>query len=462
MLLFLAGYCLLLLLIGGWASRHVRSADDFFVAGRTLPSSLLFATFLAANLGAGSTVGAGEFGYVAGLPAWWWVGSAGIGSLVLAFALGPRMYRVARSLGIYTVGDYLEHRYGRATRRIAAAILLGGAPAILAGQVIAAGLVLRVIAGVPEVWGTAIGGALATAYFMMGGLRSAAWVNALQVAVKVVGFGVAVGWMIRSGGGWQAVVEAAPGDEALRLGGAGLSETTRLVLMLAPAFVVSPGLLQKLYGAKDERTVRVGVGLQGAALLAYSFLPVLLGMAARVHFPQLAEPGLALVKLFGEVAPAWLGALMLAAIFSAEVSSADAVLFMITTSAVRDVIEPLSRGSSSDRSLLRWARTTALAAGGLGIVLAWWFRSILSALGFFYSLLTITLFLPLTVGLFCEGPGQRTALTAIAGSLAAAGLSLLLPNALGGWFEPVPAGIAASAAVFAITGIATRRGRQPV
>ena len=101
--------------------------------------------------------------------------------------------------------------------------------------------------------------------------------------------------------------------------------------MLAPAFIVSPGLVQKLFGARDERAVRSGVGWQGATLLGYAFLPVLLGMVARIRFPDLDDPGLALVRLFGEAAPTWLGALMLAAIFSAEVSSADAVLFMITT-----------------------------------------------------------------------------------------------------------------------------------
>lgn len=463
MLLFLGGYCLLLLLVGSWASRSVRSAEDFFVAGRNLPPSLLFATFLAANLGAGSTVGAAEFGYTAGLPAWWWVGSAGIGSLALAFALGPRLHRAAHRRGLLTVGDYLEDRYGRATRAVAAAILLLGAPAILAGQIIAAGLVLQVVAGVPQAWGMAAGGAVATLYFTMGGLRSAAWVNSLQVAVKAIGFAVAVPWMVGAAGGWQAIAGAAPSEEALRLGGAGVSETTRLVLMLAPAFVVSPGLLQKLYGARDERAVRLGVGLQGAALLAYSFLPVVLGMAARLHFPQLDEPGLALVKLFGEAAPAWLGALMLAAIFSAEVSSADAVLFMITTSAVRDVLEPLSGGRLTGAALLRASRVTALAAGFLGIVLARLFRSILSALGFFYSLLTITLFVPLVAGLYSRRPGQGTALAAIACSLAAAGLALLaFPDGSGGWLQPVPTGIATSAAVFAAARIANRRDASPV
>ncbi len=449
MLSILVAYCLALLLVGAFASRSVRRAEDFFVAGRSLPSTLIFSTFLAANLGAGSTVGAAEFGYTSGLPAWWWVGSAGIGSVALAFLVGPRLHRVAKARGLYTVGDYLELRYGRATRLAVAAILLVGAPAILAGQIIAAGLVLQAAVGLPKSLGTAIAGTLATVYFAMGGLRSASWVNSLQVAVKAVGFLVAVPWMIRASGGWTEVAAAAADDSALSLGGAGFGDTAQLVLLLAPAFVVSPGLVQKLFGARDEHAVRVGVGLQAAALLAYAVLPVLLGMAARVHFPELADPGSALVRLFTEVAPLWLGALMLAAILSAEVSSADAVLFMIATSLSRDVLEPLFRGKLSDRERLALARRSALGAGALSILLANWFQSILSALSFFYSLLTLTLFVPLVAGLFWRRPGQSVALAAIACSLGAAGIALLAGGGAEGWLPPVPVGILAGAIVYA-------------
>lgn len=449
MLPVLVAYCLALLLVGAFASRSVRRAEDFFVAGRSLPSTLIFSTFLAANLGAGSTVGAAEFGYTSGLPAWWWVGSAGIGSVALAFVVGPRLHRVAKARGLYTVGDYLELRYGRATRLAVAAILLVGAPAILAGQIIAAGLVLQAAVGLPKSLGTAIAGTLATVYFAMGGLRSASWVNSLQVAVKAAGFLVAVPWMISASGGWPEVAAAAADDSALSLGGAGFGDTAQLVLLLAPAFVVSPGLVQKLFGARDEHAVRVGVGLQAAALLAYAVLPVLLGMAARVHFPELADPGSALVRLFTEIAPLWLGALMLAAILSAEVSSADAVLFMIATSLSRDVLEPLFRGKLTDRERLALARRSALGAGALSILLANWFQSILSALSFFYSLLTLTLFVPLVAGLFWRRPGQSAALVAIASSLGAAGLALLAGGGAEGWLPAVPTGILAGMIVYA-------------
>src|SRR5712691_2539828 len=127
-------YSLVLMALGVWIGRRVRGAGDFFVAGRRLGPGLVFATMLAANIGAGSTVGATALGYTYGVSAAWWVGSAAIGSIVLAFWIGPAMRRQAEAHQLRTVGDYLEHRYSPAVRSLAAGILWIGSLFILAGQ----------------------------------------------------------------------------------------------------------------------------------------------------------------------------------------------------------------------------------------------------------------------------------------------------------------------------------------
>src|SRR5262245_63801712 len=96
-LFILIGYAVLMIVLGAILSRRVRTSSDFFVAGRGLNAGLLFSTLLAANIGAGSTVGATGLGYRDGLSAWWWVGSAGVGSLILAFTGGPEIWRCARA-----------------------------------------------------------------------------------------------------------------------------------------------------------------------------------------------------------------------------------------------------------------------------------------------------------------------------------------------------------------------------
>ena len=140
-------YAGVLLAIGLWSGRRVGATSDFFVAGRRLGPGLIFATLLAINIGAGSTVGAAGLGYRDGLSASWWVGSAGIGSIVLAFWIGPRFRQLAAAHNLRTVGDFLEHRYGRETRAAIAILLWVGTLFILAAQLMAMGFVLGAVSG---------------------------------------------------------------------------------------------------------------------------------------------------------------------------------------------------------------------------------------------------------------------------------------------------------------------------
>ena len=178
--------------LGVWVARRLQGARDFFVAGRSLGPGLLFATFLAANIGGGSTIGATGLGYRDGLAAWWWVGSAAIGSVILAAWVGPRMWRVASEHDLRTVGDFLEWRYDQRVRATIALLLWIGTIAILAGQLIGIAWVLNVVIGLPKIAGCIIGAGVVTAYFGAGGLKSSAVVNVVQLTVKVLGFVIAL------------------------------------------------------------------------------------------------------------------------------------------------------------------------------------------------------------------------------------------------------------------------------
>src|SRR5712691_10505878 len=156
--IILSAYSFALMALGLWIGRRVRNASDFFVAGRRLGPGLIFSTMLAANIGAGSTVGATSRGYLGGIAAWWWVGSAAIGSVVLALWIGPAMRQLAAARGLRTVGDYLEYRYSRSVRAIIAGLLWIGSLFILSSQLTAIGWILNVVAAVPRPIGCIIGG----------------------------------------------------------------------------------------------------------------------------------------------------------------------------------------------------------------------------------------------------------------------------------------------------------------
>src|SRR5580765_2679403 len=204
-LTFLLVYSALLIGIGQLVGRRVRGTSDFFVAGRSLGPGLIFSTMLAANIGAGSTVNATALGYTAGVAAWWWVGSAALGSAILAFWIGPAIRRVAAARDLRTVGDFLEYRYGTTVRGLIAALLWAGSLFILAGQLFGMGVILAVSAGIPPWQGVVIGGVVITTYFTAGGLLTSAWVNMVQLIVKLGGFAIALPLVLDRVGGFKAL-----------------------------------------------------------------------------------------------------------------------------------------------------------------------------------------------------------------------------------------------------------------
>lgn len=452
-------YVVLITVVGLAIGRRVSGTRDFFVAGRALGPGLLFATLLAANIGAGSTVNAAGLGYQNGIAAWWWVGSAGIGTLVLAFWLGPRMWRVAREHSLRTVGDYLELRYGPSVRASMAALLWIGTLAILAGQLIAMAWILEVVAGAPKWLGAVAGGLVMTVYFMAGGLLSSAWVNLVQLVVLMGGFLIAVPLALDGAGGLSTVMEnarATPGH--LDFMSSGDSGWPYLIL-LAPAFIVSPGILQKTFGARDVRTVRLGLAACGVALMLFAVLPPLLGMIAHAVAPGLDNPETALPEILTRGVPAWAGLLGLAAVLSAEISSADAILFMLSTSLSKDLYKRFARPDATDAQVLRVARIAAAAGGGAGVVLAVIIPTVVDALTIFYSLLGVSLFVPIVAGLHSRRPGPAEALAAAAAGM----LALLVARQWGsgpGWMVPSAWGLVSAAAAYTVFFAARRMARR--
>jgi len=458
-LALLVGYSVALVALGLWIARRVRSSADFFVAGRALTAPLLFSTVLAANIGAGTTIGAAGVGYRDGISAWWWNGAAAIGSLGLAFVVGPRIWRIASTHNLYTAGDFLEWRYGRPVRGAIASLIWLGTLSILAGQLIGGAAILTVVAHVPREAGVIVSALVMTTYFVAGGLLSSAWVNAVQLVVITIGFVVAVPIVVGRAGGLSTITSATvPAGFGDFFYSSGSRSGWTFLMLLGPAFVISPGLLQKAYGAVNERTLRVGIGGQAVAQALFAFLPPLLGMAARATNPHITDMNVVLPTVLLEQLPLTIGALALAAVYSAEVSTCDAILFMLATSLSQDLYKRFWRPDATDRQLLRVARIAAVAGAAGGIVLALRLQTVVDALGIFYTLLGASLFVPVLGGLFVRAAGMLEAIAAIVAGVSAALASRFIAHPPLWWLDASVTGLAASAAAFLI--VLAVRGRS--
>ena len=457
-LVLVLGYSAAIVAAGLYTSRLVRNSSDFFVAGRGLGVGLVFASMIAANIGAGATIGAAGLAYRDGISAWWWSGSAGIGSLVLAFWVGPRLWRLASEHGFYTTGDFLEFRYGASVRAVIAILIGLISLVILAAQLIAGAAIVSAITGLPRWIGAVLGGVVMTSYFAAGGLLGTAWVNVLQLAVMLAGFSIALPFAMGHAGGLGALFGPGMPEWFGDIGySAGPRSGWTLLFLTAPAFVISPGLIQKAYGAASETALRRGIALNAGALMLFAFLPVLLGMSARTLIPGIQDLNAVLPTLLVQEVPSWLGAIALAALFSTAVDTCDGILFMLSTSLSKDIYKRHLNPEASDRQLLRAARIIALGGGVAGVLLSIYLSTVIGALSLFYSVLGVSLFVPIIGGLAVRRAGAPEALAAIAAGLATLVIVGLGPfRALYPWLDPTLSGILASAAAFGMVRLVRR------
>jgi solute:Na+ symporter, SSS family len=176
-----------------------------------------------------------------------------------------------------------------------------------------------------------------------------------------------------------------------------------------------------------------------------------------VYEPSLANHELALPVVLTRGLPPAIGALGLAAVFSAEVSSADAILFMLATSLSEDLYRRFFRPGAGDREILRVARGAAVVGGTLGVLLAILLPTVIG------SLLGVSLFVPVIAGLHVRRAGVAEALAAIGGGVSVALALRLAGVTAAGFWNAYTIGLLASAVAFTVVLVVRgqRRRSQP-
>jgi SSS family solute:Na+ symporter len=191
-------------------------------------------------------------------------------------------------------------------------------------------------------------------------------------------------------------------------------------------------------------------------LLLFAFVPVLLGLVARVAVPGIESPNQVLPRVLTQVLPPWLGAVALAAAFSTTIDTSDAVLFMIASSASKDLYKRFLNRTASDEHLLRVGRRITVVGGAVGVGLAIVLDTVIGAVSVFYALLVVTLLVPVLGGLYLRGATSRDAVAAILAGVATLFGVRLFASALP-WLDPTLAGVCAAATVFLGFTLAGRR-----
>lgn len=186
-------YLLLLIGMGHWIARRrnqnqVQTAEDYFLAGKSLPWWTIGASLIAANISAEQFIGTSGSGFAGGIA----VASYEFMSALTLVIVAKYFLPVFVKQGIYTIPEFVEKRFSRQLKTILAVFWIALYVFVnLTSVLYLGGKAVDTIVGVGDgslIFPSIIVLALvAVVYSLYGGLSSVAWTDVLQVGLLVVG-----------------------------------------------------------------------------------------------------------------------------------------------------------------------------------------------------------------------------------------------------------------------------------
>jgi len=297
---------------------------DFFMAGRRAGPVFVGASLVATSLGASATLGIVGTAYALGWPAFWWLGSGGLGLILLgAFWIPAMRARPATR----TLPQWAGTAYGVPARVLAAILIDVMWTGVIAAQWVAAGAILEGLLGWPVQVGILVAGTGVATYTAWGGQRAVLRTDLVQVAAVLVALGLPLFFLNRlpatgAAGGWPGAAEFFTNAQF------SLLDWFALVVVVGSMYVVGPDLCSRVLLARSNAAARRGAVAAGLLLLPCSVAVVAIGLALRRAGVALAAPREALPWLICEsgVMPAWAGLLVSVGLLAAMLSSADTCL----------------------------------------------------------------------------------------------------------------------------------------
>ena len=391
-------YFVLMILIGIFTRKRAQNADGFFVAGRSGSLFLITGSLVATIIGGSATVGMAGLGFKQGLTGAWWVLVGSIGLIVLGLFWAKKI----RSTGLYTLPELLEKQYNSHVALATSALVVIAWIAVIAGQTLAAGTILSVLGyGDPVLWMVLFTCAFVT-YTAVGGQHADIRTDVVQAIVIYIGIFSGLLVILPHVGGLSGLKGALPPDSfafpiSAKFGGMDL---VSYLLLIGLAYVVGPDMYSRILSARDPRTARNSTLWSAAILIPITFAVTLIGMAAVVLFPQITAEQ-AFPTIVNELLPPFAGGLVLAALVSATMSSADSCLLSASTILTVDVIKHF-RPSLSEHQVVFIARWGIVILGILSLLMALALKGIINALMLAYTIYTAGVIVPVLAGFYRE------------------------------------------------------------
>jgi solute:Na+ symporter, SSS family len=442
-------YFVLILGAGYWGLRRARTAEDFLVAGRRLGPFMYTGALVAVILGGASTIGGVGLGYDYGISGMWLVVMIGLGVTALGALLSTRLSR----LGLFTVSEMLQRRYGGATRLVSALIIAAYALMIAVTSTIAIGTVLDVVVGLDPQAAILLSGGVVVVYTVAGGMWSITLTDVVQFVIMTVGIFLALlPVVVAEAGGLDGMADALPASyfDLTAIGG---QTIFTYFLLFFFGLMIGQDIWQRVFTARSPQVARWGSVAAGGYCLLYAVAGALVGAAAKVLLPQVQNSDNAFALVTTEVLPLGVSGLVIAAAMAAVMSTASAGLIASSTLLATDVYGGFIARGEHDRVRANRIATVVLGVTMLGISVA--VSDVVGALTVAYDLLTGALFVPIVGALFWRRATTAGALSSIVVSSVLVVVLLVVFGMASNY--PIIFGMLASLVVFVVVSLLTPR-----
>ncbi|MBL6812887.1 MAG: sodium/solute symporter, partial [Luminiphilus sp.] len=356
-------YQCLLLSVGLWASRRTHSSSDFFLGGRKVGPWVTGISYSASASSAWTLLGVSGAAFVIG-PSVVWVALGSLSGMVVAWWwIAPRLLEASHQHQLTTFIDFLrdpnDNHRSESLVRSAAVIILVAFVFYVAAQFQGAGLAVTEVFAVSDTLAIVCGALVILIYTWLGGYWAVSLTDTIQgVVMCLAAIALPFGTVI-SLGGLGPVVELI--DLGSQRGGGTNAATLSVIGFVIGSLAISlgtfgqPHLMVRFMALKDHRARRSAARITLIWYLIVFSGMVLTGLVGRGAFDSLNNNEQVFFALSEQVLPPVLAGLLLAAVLSAIMSTADSQLLVCASTLSHDLTDEALKGSPRVLRRGRWA-----------------------------------------------------------------------------------------------------------
>ncbi|MDD2584322.1 MAG: sodium:solute symporter family protein [Bacteroidales bacterium] len=424
LLIFIA-YLLAMLGIGIYFMLKNSSKEDYYVGGRTMSAGQIGLSAVATDVGGGFSIGLGGLGFIMGISGSWMLFTGLVGAWLSAVILIPKIYPIAKKKKFLTFPQSLAFHYNSKVALIAGIISLIGYVGFTSSQLLAGAKLAS--ATFPTITiGNAIliMGVIAVAYTTIGGIKAVIYTDVVQWSILMIGLifiGIPIGYFKL--GGWQEISSTLP-NEFFSLTNISFVQFFNWFITIVPIWFVGMTLYQRIYACKDKKTAQKAWYIAGLfEWPVMAFMGIILGMFAKVALEQgmfagigfaagaNIDPELGLPLLLRTILPVGLMGVMMAAYFSAIMSTADSCLMAASGNLTTDILGHFK--GKLGKLNIKNSQIITLVIGVFAVLLATNMQNVLELMLYSYAFMVSGLLVPVVGTLAVKKPSPLAAIMAM-------------------------------------------------